>query len=191
VVGIRRISEDLSVGILDLKAFTAVTACDTKREAEKQGARFLLTSMLGDQNVQVAYSAHNEPSLKGRPEQISITHSHDRLAIAVNAKERPGIDIELVRDKVIHVAPRFVAEEEKIFAGDDVERLIMLWAAKEALYKAGGERAVDFKEHIRVHPVGEHLLKGSIHLSAGPRNFLLFYKLVDGQYMLVFTLHEI
>jgi 4'-phosphopantetheinyl transferase len=191
LVGIRRISENLSVGVLDLKTFTSVNPCDGKREAEKKGARFLLGSMLNDTSVEISYTSINKPILEGRKEHISISHSHDRLAIAVNTAEATGVDIELVRDKVQRITHKFMSDQELSYTGNDIGKLITWWAAKESLYKAGGERAVDFKTDIAVEPVAEHLLKGTIRLKKESRDYLLFHKLVDDQYILVFTLHEI
>jgi 4'-phosphopantetheinyl transferase len=190
VVGIRRISDELSVGILDLRAFTGTSPCEGKRDAEKKGAQFLLASMLNDPAVSISYTEANRPFLEGRKEHISISHSHDRLAIALNKSQSTGIDIELLRDKVLHIAHKFVNEEESAFTEGNIEKLITVWAAKEALYKAGGEREVDFRKHMKVSPAGDGLLHGEIRLKKSTRRYLLFYKRVE-DYMLVFTLHEV
>lgn len=190
MVGIRRISEELSVGILDLKVFSGVAGCEGKRDAEKKGAQFLLGSMLNDSSVRIAYTEDKRPYIEGRKEYISISHSHDRLAVAVNTVQDTGIDIELLRDKVLHIAHKFVSEEEQAFSNGDIEKLITLWAAKEALYKAGGEREIDFRKHMKVTDAGNGLLHGEIRLKKGVRHYLLFYRRVD-DYMLVFTLHEV
>jgi 4'-phosphopantetheinyl transferase len=41
---------------------------------------------------------------------ISISHSHDKLAIIVNEKEATGIDIELIRDKVLKIKHKFLSQ---------------------------------------------------------------------------------
>jgi 4'-phosphopantetheinyl transferase len=190
LVGIRRITEDLSVGVLDLTAFSAVAGCRGKRETEKAGARFLISKMLENEPVIIGYSNENKPFLEKRHEHISISHSHDRLAVSVNNRESTGIDIELVRDKVKNVAHKFMNAQEAEFAGEDVEKMMMIWAAKESLYKAAGGWGTNFREHLSVEPAGENLLKGTIRRGKSPVEYLLFHKKMD-DYMLVFTLHEI
>jgi 4'-phosphopantetheinyl transferase len=189
-VGIRRITEHLSVGVLDLKAYSSEASCLSKREAEKSGAVFLLQKMLGKKRVKVSYTNDNKPFLEGRKEHISISHSHDKLAIAINSSESTGIDIELLREKVQRLGHKFLNEEESAFCGNDIEKMITVWAAKEALYKAGGQRGIDFRTMIEVSPAGEGLLTGTIQLVTGLKKYLLFYKRVEN-YMLVFTMHEI
>src|ERR1041384_6584303 len=100
---------------------------------EREGTRHLLQQMFGGEDVKISYTEHNKPYLEGRREHISISHSHDRLAIAVNKNESTGIDIELLRDKVRNIAHKFLNPAEAEYAGTNVEKLIQIWAAKEAL----------------------------------------------------------
>lgn len=87
----------------------------------------------------------------GRPElaegvtaplpEISISHSGNQ-AVAMATACYCGIDIQQRRDSVVRVKSRFcqAVEEERLAASlgevEDVTRLTLLWAAKEAIRKA-------------------------------------------------------
>src|SRR5688500_17031218 len=146
--------------------------------------------MLRGEEVKICYTPENKPYLDGRKEHISISHSHDRLAIALNSSESTGIDIELLRDKVKNVAHKFLNPAEAAYAGLDVEKLIRIWAAKEALYKAFSKKGIDFKTQLEVDDAGPGLLKGKIRMNGDSKEYLLFHKRMQ-EYMLVFTLNEI
>lgn len=86
---------------------------------------------------------------------ISITHSFGFAAIIVS--DAPvGIDIEIRREKVTKIAHKFI-DKEAIFLNplnrlEYIEKLTVIWGAKEALYKMFSQRGLSFKQHIDVHP---------------------------------------
>ena len=88
---------------------------------------------------------------------ISITHSHQFVAIAIGDKPL-GIDIEKERPKVHHIASRFLDASELTPNASDRTRTTQ-WCIKEAAYKALGKKGVSFLHDIRTsnldseHPV--------------------------------------
>ena len=183
------INEHLSIGLLNLNEYSARQGISGKREIEKSGTKHILERMCGETG-ELEYDVNNKPHLKNRIEHISISHSHDYLALALNKTEETGIDIELIRDKVRDVRHKFLNETEKKLAGSDTEKLITYWAAKEALYKAHGKKGVDFSKHILVNETNREIFEGRIEKENIKKRYLLRKEKI-GNYILVYTLEHI
>lgn len=180
------------MGLLNLKLFAAQENLSSKREIETKG-RAQLISRLIDTDCVVAYDDKGKPYLVNDSRHISISHSHDRLAIIVNNNEATGIDIELIRDKVLRIKHKFLKENELKDANDDIEKLLIYWAAKETLYKIYGLKEVDFIEDLLVKPFTKHNLGtiiGEINLSDFKESFELNYQILTN-YVLVYALSKI
>lgn len=188
---IRQINTFIKLGLLDLKRFSVEGGPVAKRELEKSGTRYLIEKLLNTSEFQLRYTPQKKPYLEGRTEHISISHSHDWLAIIMNTRENTGIDIELVRDKVKNVQHKFLNEQEKRFALNDTEKLITIWAAKEALYKVYGLKELEFIQHLSVEEFKNGRLFGNILQGDFKKRFELATELVNGNYRLVYVLNEV
>lgn len=189
MITVRQITQDIRIGLLDLKEFSRTHNIVVKREQEKAGAAFVLSELLGTKNFKVAYSGQNKPYLAGRSEHISISHSHDKLVIIVNNRSNTGIDIELIRDKVLNIKHKFLNEKEAGFAAENTERLITIWAAKEAMYKCYGLKEVDFKLNLFVEDFDADVFFGKIEMKDFKKKFQLKRERIE-DYMLVYILEE-
>lgn len=110
----------------------------------------MLFPQLGITDDQVCYNDNGKPLLADG--HISITHSGPWVAVAL-ADSPVGVDIERYRDKVVHLASRFCADEEQPSEGeDDLKYFTAVWCAKEALFKMNGRNGVDFIKHLHVSP---------------------------------------
>lgn len=96
--------------------------------------------------------------LNGVPElesgqQLSISHTKTVAGIALGTQSI-GIDLEIYRPKIERIAPRFMHSNENFaFEGTRiVEKLTLIWTAKEALYKALKQKGVIFSEQLIVAP---------------------------------------
>ncbi len=150
MVEIRDINPHLKLGILDLEGFSQSKSIYQKRDLEKAGAKFLLAILLKTDDFELEYTPANKPYLKNRTEHISISHSHNKLAIVLNTKQNTGVDIELVREKILNIKRKFLNDTESAFAKDNIETLTFIWAAKETLYKIYGLKGLDFKLHLSI-----------------------------------------
>jgi 4'-phosphopantetheinyl transferase len=100
------------------------------------------------------YDNHGKPSLCAAPGFISVSHAGN-YAAAVYSREQPvGIDIEQLRDRIERVKNRFLSDRELEAINDEnqLEKLYILWGAKEAIYKLHGGPDVDFRNDIYIHP---------------------------------------
>lgn len=190
MVEIRAINENISIALLDLRAFALEQNIAVKRDLERAGTRLLLRNLLKTEEYDLSYTAENKPFLKGRSEHISISHSHDKLVIILNTKENTGIDIEQIRDKVKNVQTKFLSEKELKFADNDTGKLITLWAAKEAMYKVYGLKEVEFIKNLFVEDFSGPEITGRIEIEDLKKSYRLMSEEIDG-YKMVYVLHEL
>ncbi|MGE0568291.1 MAG: 4'-phosphopantetheinyl transferase superfamily protein [Bacteroidia bacterium] len=188
---IRHISGDLRLGLLDIEQFSVKSGIQDKRQLEQEGARFLLENIIQEKPVQVTYDEYGKPHFSNRTEKIAISHSHKWLGVCVNQKEETGLDIELIKEKIKVIAPKFVNDKELEWAYDNEEFLTLIWAAKESVYKFHGRKRVDFKNHIVVSkPQSNNEFIAKFNWENFSKEFLLKFEIVQG-YMLTYILNEI
>jgi len=188
---IQEINKNSRLGLLHLPDYSAFTGISGKRELEKAATAFLLGKLF-NKAVDLSYTAEGKPLLKNENCHISISHSHDKLVIICDTKYDTGIDVELIRDKVLKIKDKFLSKAELEEAKDTIEKLIIYWAAKETLYKIYGLKEVEFAKHLFIHPfelktVGQ--ITGEINLDSFRKKFNLHYEKLD-DYMLVYVLNE-
>jgi 4'-phosphopantetheinyl transferase len=143
------ISENTQIGIINLSQFAITHQLEQKRDIELKGRESLVEYLLGTK-AEIIYNEKGKPFIKNDSRHLSITHSHDKLAIIINKTEATGIDIELIRDKVLRIKHKFLSETELADANENITKLIVYWAVKESLYKVYGEKEVDFIKHLKV-----------------------------------------
>ncbi len=161
------------------------------RQCEWLAVRALLQELRPDKPV-IKYKENGKPFLLDGSEEISISHSGQYIAIALNKGQHPGIDIEHIHPKIKRIAERFLNDKEKAFLHDDilVEQLCLIWCAKEVLYKIHPEGMLSFKNNLLVAPFvpgNEGSLQGSIIKDGTTTEHKLVYKKL-GEYMLVYTI---
>ena len=124
-----------------------------KSELHQRGfmsVRHLLAEA-GYTDFDLYYDAQGKPHLKDG-KCISITHSFTFSGIIVSDQE-VGIDIEMLRDKIMRIAHKFTPlEEYRTLANTEaiVRKLTIVWGAKESLYKLYAQEGLSFLKHIDV-----------------------------------------
>lgn len=104
-----------------------------------------------------------KPHLKEASFGISMSHTKDFGAAAINLKGQVGIDIETVRPQIHRIAHKFLHHSEVAWAANNGTRLTQVWAAKEALYKLHGRTQLTFSEQLLLQLNGDELpTKGEI-----------------------------
>lgn len=190
-----KIDDHSELGILDLRLFLQQVGLSHKREIEKEGALFLLSELLEDAEKSLYYDEFGKPHLRDMGRFMSLSHSHDKLAIILNKVEATGIDIELIRDKVLNVKHKFLSEAElPVLQNHEIEKMIVYWAAKESLYKIHGRKKIDFAKDLSVLPFDYKLtggeITGKINLPDFKKTYLLHYEKRQ-EYILVYMIREI
>ncbi len=112
-----------------------------KTETDKKNflaARCILQS-LGYSSEDLFYDEEGKPFLKNG-KHVSISHSFDMVVVIIS--EYPvGVDIEKKRQKILNVAEKFTQWDYRntsFSAHNVLQKLTMIWSAKEAGFKAHG-----------------------------------------------------
>jgi 4'-phosphopantetheinyl transferase len=112
-----------------------------------------LLQIAGFTDFNLYYDVFGKPHLNG-DKHISITHSHEFSAIIIS-DETVGIDIELQREKIIRIADKFCNAEFQFLEPNNkeeyIQKLTVIWGAKEAIFKIRNEKGISFKNHIFVN----------------------------------------
>ncbi|MBI4946562.1 MAG: 4'-phosphopantetheinyl transferase superfamily protein [Bacteroidetes bacterium] len=173
------------------------------RKKEWLTARILAEQLSNEKDIRIIYDEHNKPFLKNSKKHISISHSHNLLAIILDEHET-GIDIELIKTKVLRIKEKFMsaAELKSLQKENMVEQLTVYWCAKESLYKLYGKKELAFKENLAVEPfrysADKGIIRGWINKSSTKRSFTLQYEKLnpiaigsgDDSYMLAYVINE-
>ncbi|MCU0446415.1 MAG: 4'-phosphopantetheinyl transferase superfamily protein [Microscillaceae bacterium] len=166
-----------------------------QKQLEFLASRLLVQDML--KHWQSAYYGIRKDDLK-RPDlvnydfKISLSHSHEYATAIIHQQQAVGIDMELIRPQIARIKSKFLNDEELSFAQDDLSKLTLLWAAKEALYKLYGQKQLIFKTDMYVPAFDLQAINGTTFIQLFPQTpdkqaFELHYEKI-GNYWLVYVL---
>jgi len=107
-----------------------------------------LLQKVGYTDADLIYDEFGKPHLKDG-KFISITHSFTFSGIIIADEFPVGIDIEKQREKIKLIAHKFTPIESYTEKGVElIQKLTVVWGAKESLYKIFGKKKLRFLEHI-------------------------------------------
>ena len=112
-----------------------------------------LLALAGYEDKHLFYDQFGKPHLVDG-NHISITHSHEFTGIIVSKTHEVGIDIEKQREKILRIAHKFTpVEEYRTIANTSalIQKLTIVWGAKESLYKIYAQPGLSFFKHIDVN----------------------------------------
>ncbi len=83
---------------------------------------------------------------------VSLSHTVG-YAGAIYHRELPvGIDMDLIREKILRIGFRFLDPSELDFLENDPMHYTKAWSAKESIFKCQGKRGVSFRDNILLEP---------------------------------------
>lgn len=135
------------------------------------------------------YDGFGKPHLKPnsshtQPVEVSISHSHTFSTIIIS-NQKVGIDIEMQREKIIRIAEKFCDAEfhflEKKNAEEYIQKLTIIWGAKEAIFKIMNMEGISFKNHIRVHEfkTDDKKTKATLELENTKQDFYIYFDEIE------------
>jgi phosphopantetheinyl transferase len=153
----------------------------------------IIGHLLEKEVIELTYDAYGKPYLKNKSHFLSVSHSGEYSAVILNKKLSVGIDIEKIGDRIERVKDMFLSKEELIHIGsmNRMEKLVVYWGAKEALYKIYGNLQLLCMQDITIEPFvylcsGEGSTLALVKNADKTEQYTIFYrKIVD--YMLVYT----
>lgn len=146
------------------------------RKTQWLATRLLLNEILP--GTKIVYDANGKPWADRADVHLSISHSGSFISIMIS-DSLCGVDIELIREKIDRIAPRFLNAEELESSREEpaIERMHVYWCVKEAIYKIYGYKEVSFRTDIFVAKVND-VKQGNVSASLR-RNDLWEKKLVS------------
>jgi phosphopantetheinyl transferase len=115
---------------------------------------------------QLIFTEHGKPTLSPNTAHINHSHAGDFALFIHHPSHAVGVDIEQIRPQLARIYPRFCNAKELAALGPDpnLETLLLIWCAKEALYKAIGQKGTDFREHLHltVWPTDTNIAEGKM-----------------------------
>ena len=165
-----------------------------KRTLHWLASRVLLRYLLKtDDFISCPSDENGKPYLPNYPYEISITHSYDYAGLMMSSKGPCGIDLEIVKDKVLRIKEKFMKPHELAFIkSDEVEQLYACWCAKEAVYKLQGNKGISFLENITIMPFTykpQGVMTVMLRKDQLARSFQVYYEKFQ-DYMLGYVVDE-
>lgn len=160
---------------------TITTFKSSKRNIEKTAEHILLKSACLKPPL---YLKSGKPTLEDQ--FISITHSHNFVAIYVHQSREIGVDIEKVQKKITRISHKFIRNDEH-WATTDLAKTI-IWSCKESVYKFYDIEGLDFKRHIKITPLNNNLYSAQIELESNGQEELYLKVTIFEDMVLTYTL---
>jgi phosphopantetheinyl transferase len=184
---------------VELYSFEEEQYASFKSEVRKKqwlSYRVLLKKMLSPDPVCLEYDAFGKPHLRKTGLYLSISHSGDYSAVITSENRPVGIDIERLRDRIYRIREKFLTKDENQHIGETnrLEKLYVVWGAKESLYKIYGKPDLNFQRDIFIGSF-DYLCSEKGWCSAemktpdGLGNYDIFYERIS-DYMLVYALKQ-
>jgi phosphopantetheinyl transferase len=165
------------------------------RKKQWLGVRALVQMIIPDRPM-IGYDEFGKPFFSNGVAHLSISHSGQFVAVILSGKIPVGIDIEVPRDKILRVADRFLAPSEtpNLQEPEYLNKLMIHWCAKEALYKMAGIPGLDLQNEIVISRF-DYLCgtwgtcRGTIRHGSRSATFPVYF-LVDAGFILAYTLNR-
>lgn len=163
------------------------------RQKEWLASRILAYLLLQDftpEPFEITSNENGKPEFSGTPFQVSISQSSSLVAVLLSEQVEVGIDIEIIREKILKLAPKFLSENELVQAENDLKKTCLYWSAKETLYKMYSRKNLLFIENLKVGPVGnteKGIFEGAVTVNNFNRNFTVHFENFDN-FMLTYCL---
>jgi len=146
----------------DLQEYESIA--NALKKTQWLASRFWLKKMSKKQQ-----QLHLEKTDLGKPHftnsslHFSISHSRNYIAVICSEFREVAVDLETIQDKILKIKHKFIHPQD-FEQGDNLERLAMIWSAKETIYKHYHTKELySFKEQIAITALKDSYL--TYHLS--------------------------
>ena len=151
------LEKEVTLSLNDKEKLLSIKLAQRKKEFLASRALLNFTKL---QNTEIKYNKDGAPELDNG-KYISITHCENFAGIAIG-NNKIGFDLEIYREKIFVIAPKFLNEAEKFIYefNSVIKGLTLIWTAKEAIYKAVSAKGISFKNNIIISPFKNEQKKG-------------------------------
>lgn len=121
------------------------------RKKQWIAVRIICKSQVPDSRI--SYEENGRPCLDKF--KLSISHSHEYVAVSINNISDTGIDLQIIDKKILKVYHKFVRDDEDYWVNKDLTNATIVWSIKEAMYKLYGDCSPYFKRDYKVSKEGD------------------------------------
>lgn len=157
--GIWKIEEQLPVLMDSLQGLSLTDGFYTinhdKKKVDWLTSRMLIKHLIentGDIFYGISNDKNGKPHLNNYDYHLSLSHCQEYTVAIIHKLKKVGIDIEIIREKIRTVSPKFLSEDELKDAGGHLNKLCVSWCIKEVLYKIHSIRNISLKNNMRIYP---------------------------------------
>lgn len=151
-----KVEEPLAFFEDQLKLWTIPEVRSEQRKLEFASSRFLLEQLVPDFPIdKLKINDKGKPYFEDESLYFSISHSFPYIGVAVSHRQSIGLDVQTYTDKIQRIQDRFLGVEEQLLVQEDLEKITLFWAGKEAAYKWYGDGFMDFREHMLIKGLRE------------------------------------
>lgn len=123
--------------------------------------RYLLLELFPEFPIGLVMLADSrKPYLHGDPFHFSVSHGGDFAAALVSRQYRTGVDVELIRPRILSLQHKFLSDEESRMLDHwpcgRFEALTLAWSMKESMFKWNAGSGIDFRQHLQLRHVYHH-----------------------------------
>lgn len=142
---LRQEIQDIQVAVGELEGLAPT------RASQSASAKQLLTQIYGSA-CEVLYNEYGKPYIRDFSGSCSISHSGNKIAVALSKQDSIGIDIQNHSPKIVQVLSKFISPLEQMYLDNDylAKQALIIWTIKEATYKYVGIKGLSLKEDIHV-----------------------------------------
>lgn len=131
-----------------------------KRQIEWMTVRQMLLKIYPESG-DIFYDAHGKPHFTNSKKHLSISHSHEMVALAIHSQHITGIDLQYINHKIIRIKNKFLSKSEQLKTGSDALELSYYWSCKEALFKIYGKKDGFLKANFFIDQLAFNEVEGS------------------------------
>lgn len=135
----------------------------------------------GYTDFDLIYDQSGKPYLKDG-KHISISHSHEFAAIVLS-NENIGIDLEIVKEKALRIASRFmdVSHLENLSESDKMKKATIIWGIKESIFKLKNEPGISFTNHIFEDPflISDKNCTAELNFNGIIQQYKIYFEIID------------
>lgn len=154
-------------------------------------SRFAVQQVSQQSPLDVIKDQSGRPYLGVERKPLSLSHCEGYVA-AIHADISIGIDVERISSRVQRIKNYFMRDEELDLLGEENEALILVWSAKESIYKWLGEKNLGYKSQLCILSIDFVEQVMDIKISTKDYNLIqpVFFR-QDSDKVLTWTLGEV
>lgn len=115
-------------------------------------SRYAVQQVSQQSPLELVKDQSGRPYLGVERKPLSLSHC-DGFVAAIHADVSVGIDVERISSRVQKIKNYFMRNEELDLLGEENERLILAWSAKESIYKWLGEKHLGYKSQLCIRSI--------------------------------------